>query len=193
LELRLAVSDLNVELAKNSTLPQLDLEYTYAAAGQAGTMGRAFDSVFDRPAEDHTVGVSAVVPLGNRAAEARLRQAKLLRTRNQMDRERIAQSVRQEVLETVDGLQQNWRRILAAEQGTSAALRDYQVEQQQFQLGFRTSTEVLSAASRLADAQLRRIRAFAEYEVAQVRVAFATGTLLGRGNVQLLPTPTEGK
>lgn len=192
-ELRLAVNDLDVELAKNNTLPRLDLGYTYAAAGQAGTTGRAFGNVFDRPAEDHTVGVSAVVPLGNRAAQARLRQARLERIRNQADRERIEQSVRQEVYEAVDGLQQNWRRILAAEQGAVATYRDYQVEQQQFQLGMRTSTEVLSAASRLADAQLRRIRAFADYEIAQVLVARATGTLLGQGNIQLQTMSVEGK
>lgn len=192
LELRLAVSDLDVELAKNDTLPRLDFDYTYAAAGQARATGRAFENVFDGPAEDHSVGVSAVVPLGNRAAQARLQRARLERVRNQADRERIEQLVRQEVYETVDGLQQNWRRILAAEQGAVRAYRDYQVEQQQFQLGESTSTDVLFAASRLADAQVRRIRAFADYEIAQVRVARATGTLLGRGNVQLQPTLPEG-
>ncbi len=54
-------------------------------------------------------------------------------------------------------------------------------------LGKRTSTDVLLSASRLADAQSRRIRAFAEYEIAQVLLARATGTLLGRGQVQLNP------
>jgi outer membrane protein len=192
LELRLAINDLDVELAKNDTLPRLDLDYSYTAAGQAGSTGGAFDDVFDRPTEDHAVGVSAVVPLGNRAAQARLRRARLERIRNQMDRERIGQFVRQEVYEAADGLKQNWRRILAAEQGAVTAYRDYQVEQQQFQLGVSNSTAVLYAASRLADAQLRRIRAFVGYEVAQVRVARATGTLLGRGNIQLQPTPVEG-
>jgi outer membrane protein len=192
LELRLAVNTLDVELAKNDTLPQLDLDYTYAAAGQAGTAGRAFGNIFDNPAEDHTVGVSAAIPLGNRAAQARLRQARLQRVRTQADQKRIEQFVRQEVLEAVDGLQQNWRRILAAEQGAVAAYRDYEVERSQFQLGLSNSTFVLQAASRLADAQLRRIRAFTEYEVAQVLVARATGTLLGRGNIQLEPTPAEG-
>jgi outer membrane protein TolC len=191
LELRLAINDLDVELARNDTLPQLDLDYTYAAAGQAGSTGRALGNVFDRPANDHTVGLSAAIPLGNRAAQARLRQARLQKVRTQADRQRIEQQVRQDVYESVDGLEQNWRRILAAEQGAVAAYRDYQVEQQQFQLGMSTSTDVLFAASRLADAQLRRIRAFTEYEVAQVQVARATGTLLGHGNVQLQPVPAE--
>lgn len=62
---------------------------------------------------------------------------------------------------------------------------DHTVEQLKFQLGQRTSVEVLDAASNLADAQLRKISAFASYEIAQVYLARATGTLLGYGRIQL--------
>jgi outer membrane protein len=193
LELRLVINDIDVDLARNNMLPQLDLDYTYTAGGQSGSVGRALGHAFDHPSQDHTVGLSATIPLGNRAAQARLRQARLERVRTEVDRERLEQQIRQEIYEVVDTLEQNWRRILAAEQGVGRALRDYQVEQSQFQLGRRTSTEVLSAAARLGEAQLRRIHAFAEYEVAQVRLAEATGTLLGHGQVQLEPVTVEGK
>jgi outer membrane protein len=190
LELWLAIDEMDVELARNDALPQLDLDYTYSAAGRSRSAGRAFDEIFDRPAQDHTVGVSAAIPLGNQAAQARLRRARLEKVRDQADRQRTEQFIRQQVDEAVDALVQNWRRILAAEQGAGAALRDYQVEQKQFQLGLSTSTDVLFAASRLADAQLRRIRAFADYEIVQVRLAQATGTLLGYEQIQL-PPPAE--
>ena len=187
LELRLAINDMDIALAKNNTLPQLDLGYSYLAGGQSRTMGRAFGEVFDRPSQEHAITLSAAIPLGNQAAEARLRQARLGRIRTQVDRERQSQQIRQEVYEVVDALEQNWRRILAAEQGVGQAFRQYKVEQSQFQLGKRTSTDVLLAASNLANAQLRRISAFADYEVAQVRLAQATGTILGRAAVQLQP------
>jgi len=193
LELRLALDDLGVELARNDRLPQLTFEYGYAAGGQSRRVGSALESIFDGPSEEHTVGLSTVIPLGNRAAEARFRQARLERVRSQINQKQLRQRIRLQVYEAVDGLQQNWRRILAAEQGAVAAYRDYKVEQSQFQLGVSTSTFVLLAASRLADAQLRRIRAFAEYEIAQVRLAGATGTLLGRGRIQLEPAVLDGK
>ena len=60
-------------------------------------------------------------------------------------------------------------------------------------MGRRTSTEVLQAASRLAEEQLRRISAFADYEITQVMLARATGTLLGRGQVRLQPVVLESK
>ncbi len=185
LEFRLAVDDIGVNLARNRLLPELTLDYTYTAGGIARRTGAAFENIFDDPSHGHAVRLSAEIPLGNEAAEARFRQARLAKIRDQADQERLAQFIHQEVYDAADGLEQNWRRILAAEQGVVAAYRDYGVEQSQFQLGVRTSTDVLFAASRLADAQSRRIRAFAEYEIAAVRLAQATGTLLGRDQIRL--------
>ncbi|MCP4708343.1 MAG: TolC family protein, partial [Planctomycetes bacterium] len=125
------------------------------------------------------------VPIGNKAAKARLHQMRLEKTKNIQTRQLWKQLIEQEVYETSTDLRQNWRRIQAAVQGVDAAYNDYRVEQSQFQLGFRTSTDVLFSAARLADAQLRRIRSYVEYEIAQIRLARATGTLLGYGNIQL--------
>jgi outer membrane protein TolC len=193
LELRLAIGDIDIALARNNLLPLLNVEYTYTAGGQAGSVGGAVDNLVHRPAQDHWIGLSAAIPLGNRAAEAQYRRARLEKVRIELDRQQQQQQVRQDVYDALDGLQQNWRRILAAEQGVIAAYREYRVEQSQFQLGRRTSTEVLQAASSLAENQLRRISTFADYEIAQVMLARATGTLLGHGQVQLPPAVLEGK
>ncbi|MBM4029826.1 MAG: TolC family protein, partial [Planctomycetes bacterium] len=193
LEFRLAIGDIDLALARNNRLPLLDLEYAYVAGGQAGNVGGAFEDLFRDPLHDHRIGLSATIPLGNRAAEARLRRARLAKVQDEVSRDRQEQRIRQEVYDAVDGLQQNWRRILAAEQGVITAYRNYRVRQSQFQVGRTDSTEVLRAAESLAVEQFRRIRAFAEYEIAQVLLARATGTLLGHGQVQLSPVVLEGK
>lgn len=187
-EFSLAAADARLALARNALLPDLTFDYSYTVAGRAGSTGDAYDQLFEEPLQDQTFGLAAIVPLGNRAAQARLRRERLSRTQTEIEGLRIAQLIRQEVYDAADELEQGWRRILAAEQGVVAAYRDYKVEQSQFQLGQRTSTDVLLAASRLADAQLRRIRAFAGYEVAQVNLARATGTLLGRNPIPLTTT-----
>jgi outer membrane protein len=185
LEFQLAAGDLDIALARNNLLPQLNLEYAYAARGQAGSVGGALEGIFRDPAQDHQIGLSAVIPLGNRVAEAQYRRVRLPRVQTEFARQQQELRIRQEVYDAVDNLQQYWRRILAAEQGVTRALRDYQVNQSQFQVGRRDSTDVLLAASRLADAQSRRISTFADYEITQVLLARATGTLLGRGHVQV--------
>ncbi len=193
LEFQLAISDLDIARAKNDLLPRLDLDYSYRAIGRAGNVGGAFEDLFRDPGQEHRVGLSAAIPLGNRAAEAEYRRARLAKVQAELGRQDLEQRIRQEVYETVYALQQSWRRILAAQQGVARAYREYRAEQSEFQLGRRTSIEVLNAASQLANARSRQIDSFISYERTQIELARATGTLLGRGNVRLQPAILEGK
>ena len=191
LELQLAIDELDIGLARNATLPDLRLNYSYAAQTQAGDTGHALGDFGDRLSEDHLVGLSASIPLGNRAAQAKLERARLQQLQDQASYARLRQLIQQQVYDTVRALSNSWRRILAAEKTVDAAYRDYKVEQSQFQLGVRTSTDVLDSATGLADAQLSRIRALAEYEIAQIDLARATGTLLGHSRIILEPTDIQ--
>lgn len=103
------------------------------------------------------------------------------------------QFIERQVLDAIDQIQEAWQRILAAREETLLAATNYKAEQKQFLAGSRTSTDVLTAADFLAEAQLREVNALAAYEVAKIDLAFVTGTLLGSGKVELQPyvaTPT---
>jgi len=63
------------------------------------------------------------------------------------------------------------------------AARTLEGEQRQFEVGIRTSTDVLDAAAQLANAQSREVRALADWQIALVDLAFATGTTLGGARV----------
>ena len=191
LEEYLKIDALNIELARDATRPDLRIRYTYTAQSDSRTVGGAFEDLAGDTTDDHAIGLSWTIPLGNKAARARLQQARLAKIQDQVESDRLRQIIRQEVYEAVSQLERNWRRILATEQGVIAAYRDYRMEQSQFQLGARTSTDVLFSAGRLADAQLSQIRAFADYEIAQVYLARATGTLLGHGQVLLQPITVD--
>jgi len=191
LELQLAIDELEVEVARNSTLPDLSFNYSFAAQTQAGDAGHALGDFGDKTSDTHSFGLSASIPLGNRAANARLERARLRQIQDQASYARLRQFIQQEVYDTVRALNNSWRRILAAEKTVETAYRDYKVEQSQFQLGYRTSTDVLDSATGLANAQLNRISAFAEYEISQIRLARATGTLLGYSRIVLEPTDIQ--
>src|SRR5579871_5393814 len=55
----------------------------------------------------------------------------------------------------------------------------------EFRQGRRASTDVLQAAAQFAPAQSRDVGAQAEYEISQIDIAFASGTLIGQGRVIL--------
>jgi outer membrane protein TolC len=187
MELSLAIDELNIESARNATLPDVTFDYAFGTRTESGTIGRAFGNLANSSFRSHSIGLSASIPLGNEVAKARLHRARLQRMQGLISREQLQQRIRQEVREAVNDLRQNWRRILAAAQNLTAAHSDYEVEQSQFQVGRSTSTEVLRKAGALGDAQLRKIRAFVGYEIAKVDLARTTGTLLGYGRIQLEP------
>ena len=101
--------------------------------------------------------------------------------------------IQQEVANALDRLEATWQRILASRQRAQLAGRNLEAEQRQFDLGLRTSTDVLDAQTRLADAQSAEILALTEYQIAQVDLAYATGTTLAASAVEWEPAvPSEG-
>ena len=187
LELQLARDADTVDYLRNQALPLVTLNYTYNINGLGPTRPDAYDLLYDKNFEDHALGLQLLVPLGNEAAKSRLRQSFYQRRQRIASRESRRTLIEVEVLKAVDQLEANWQRILASRQNTILNSRLYQAEKRQFELGLRTSTEVLDAQTKFAEAQSAEINALTEYQVAQVDLAFATGTLLGAAKVTWQP------
>ena len=183
LELQLAIDASTIDSERNASLPLFVLDYEYRINGFSGSFNGAFRDLGGNSHVDHTVALQAEIPLGNQAARSRLRRAMLQRIQCLATREQRRLAIRQEVYDAVDALEQDWQRILAARQEVKLAGVTYEAEKRQFEVGLRTSTDVLQAAARVADAQSREIRALTAYEISQIDIAFATGTLIGRGRV----------
>jgi outer membrane protein TolC len=183
LELRLASDAASIALARNQALPLLALDYTYRVNGLGRSFNSSVDTLSEATFDDWTLGLNFEVPIGNEAARSRVRRALLQRVQRLATRDAREQSIRQEVLGAVDTINAGWQRILAARQSVILNTRALQAEQRQFDQGLSTSTDVLDAAARLAESQAAEVRALADYQIAQVDLAFATGTLLGAARV----------
>jgi len=193
LELALAKDISTIDFMRNQALPAVTLGYTYNINGLGATRGDAYDLLHDKIFEDHFIGLQVLVPLGNEAAKSRLLQSVYQRRQRLATRERRKTLIELEVLKAVDQLEANWQRILASRQSAILAGRVFEAEKRQFELGLRTSTDVLDAQTKFAESQSSEIRALAEYQIAQIDLAFATGTLLGAAKVQWEPVvPADG-
>ncbi|MCK4957985.1 MAG: TolC family protein [Planctomycetes bacterium] len=187
LEVQLARDVSTIDFNRNQALPLVTLDYTYNINGLGATRNDSYDVLGDKNFEDHRLGLQLLVPLGNQAAKNNLLRSFYARRQRLASRENRSQQIEREVLNAIDQLEANWQRILASRQNTVLAGRLFQAEQRQFELGLRTSTDVLDAQTGFADAQSAEIRALTEYQIAQVDIAFATGTLLGAARVQWQP------
>jgi outer membrane protein TolC len=182
-ELQIAQESSNIELARNGMLPLVSLDYTYNVPGLGGTLNEAFGMAGNHDFDSHRVGLHVEVPIGNEAAKARLRRSLLSRVQALATKEQRIAQITQEVLNALDQLEANWQRIIASRKRVIYAQRVLDVETRQFGLGLRTSTDVLDAQTKLANAQSSEISAITDYQIAQVDIAFATGTVLGASKV----------
>lgn len=191
LELRLLSDSANIKFNKNQILPQLDLNATYVVNGLGDSSNASFRQLRENKYEDWSIGATFSTPIGNDAAQSRYRQSLLTRIQRLGSREARKQTIRQDVFDAVDRIDAGWQRILATRQATILSTRTLQAEQRQFEVGTSTSTNVLDQATRLAEAQLNEIVAITDYEVAQIDLAVATGTLLGAQHIRWEPAEPE--
>lgn len=192
LELRLASDLSQIQFSKNQALPLLTLDYTYRINGLGDSLNSSTSVMRENNFEDWELGLRGEIPIGNEAAKSRVRRALLTRLQRLATREARKSSITQEVLDAVDSINAGWQRIMAARQSVLLNQRALEAEQRAFGVGNATSTDVLDAATRLADAQVSEIRAVVDYQIAQIDLAFATGTLLGASRVDWAPgEPSE--
>jgi len=191
LELQIAQDTGTLDYMRGQALPLVTLDYKYNINGLGATENDSFDLLFNKKFEDHRLGLQLVVPLGNSAAESRLRQAFYQRVQRLASRDSRRALIELEVLNAIDQVEANWQRILASRQRAILDGRLFEAEKRQFEIGLRTSTDVLQAQTSFADAQSAEILALAEYQIALVDLAYSTGMLLGAAKVQWQPVTID--
>lgn len=187
LEVQLASDAVTIGVERNRTLPLVDMQFSYRLNGLGDNIGKSLETTAEYQNPDWTIGLNAEMPLNNEEARSRVRRALLTRMQRFATKESREQSIRSEVLNAADSLELGWQRILAARQAVISATRALESEQRQFDLGRSTSNDVLNSASNLGDAQIAEVQALTDYQLAQIDLAFATGTLLGAAKVEVEP------
>jgi outer membrane protein TolC len=192
LELQIAEDVATVDYMQNQALPLVTMDYRYNINGLGATRDDSLDLLFDKRFEDHRFGLQLLVPLGNEAAKSQLRRVLYQRRQRLASRDNREAMIELEVLNAIDQVEANWQRVLASRQSAILDGRLYDAEKRQFELGLGISTDVLQAQAVLANSQRAEILALAEYQIALVDLAYATGTLLGAAKVQWEPLATPG-
>jgi outer membrane protein len=189
-ELKLAADAIKIDLAQNATLPVFVVDFEFGLGDRSSTVGSSVANSFEFDNPQWAIGARAAIPITNDAAEARLRRSMLTRLQTTATREQKRLKIRQEVYDAADVLEQNWQRILAARQNVIAAGANYEAEQRLFREGLRTAQDVLVALQQLGKARQKEVKVIAAYQVAQIDLAYATGSLLGYAGTEITPEPT---
>jgi outer membrane protein TolC len=198
-ELSIDALEINERLARNATLPTLDLTARYGYSGLGGTInptqpipqalksgfGDSWDSMtgWDFPA--WVLGLNFSVPIGNNEAEATLVRRRWELQQGEARLQALQQMVIQQVRVAVRALSDGAANIDAALASVELAERNLEAEQTKFDNGLSTNFQVLQIQDDLAQAQLTLIQAYLSYRRAMSGYRVATGSLLTDHGIEI--------
>ena len=173
---------IQVAFRKNQVFPALDLVGGYGRRG-VGSFSTVLEDVRDDIAPHYEFGLVFSIPLGNRDARGRLREARGVRERLQLEMQQLHQQILVDVEIAVGAAQSEFERVAATREARLAAEAAYDAEVKKLENGKSTSFNVLSLQNDLTTARSLEIRALADYNRALTELYFNEGTILERSKI----------
>jgi outer membrane protein TolC len=189
-------SALNRTYQENQLKPQLDLSMNVGVNGLAGddygfVAGSVYDgdwfdslsSMSDMDGFQFGVGVNFLMPLGNKAAKARVRQAEHEGRQEAYRLQDLEDQVRDELEQQLVLLQRAYQQLQLAERFASLAQKTLDQEQRKLEEGLSDTFRMITFQDSLIDAQINKINALTRYRAALATMAFLRGEIFQRHGI----------
>ncbi len=183
-QLAIESHEIVIHQRRNGLQPQLDLTAGYGQSGMGGSWHAAEHRLGSFDSREWSVGLVFEYPLGNRAARARFRRAKLGRDQARVELLALERRIQMEVRNAVRAVRTHGERLRAAAASIEAAqarLRTEEIRHRTARIG--TIQDVLDAQDALAQAERRSLAALIDLNIAMVELGRLQGTLLDAHNV----------
>ena len=194
-------NDITLRFMRNQTLPALDMQAQYGAAGLGGTQYRrtgqgvtsqiigtvpggyadAFRNLRNLDYPNWNFQLNLSYPLGGSAAEASLARARVQRNQSAAQLRALELQVATEVTNAALQVENSLKRYEAATAARSLAQTRLDAEQSRFDVGLSTNFFVVQAQRDLATAQNTELRALLDYRRALVDFARVQEAPANRG------------
>jgi outer membrane protein len=175
---------ISTNVAKNQVLPQLDVTFQYEVEGMRDTIDDAFDNLTTNRFISYTLGVSFSYNIGERAARAAYRRARLQESQAIVAINQIADAIVEDVNTRIRTLNVRYEQIPPSLDSAIAAernLRSLQARTQSINPNY-LQTE-LTAVESLSSNRQTLLGVLIEYNVGLIQLERAKGTLLDYNNV----------
>lgn len=170
---------------RNQRLPSLNVVGgTGLAASGEDSRSDAWQTVGDADEPYWTLGVTFSMPLGNRAAKGRHRQAVAAAERKTLEARRTEEEALLEVDNALAALEPGWERVEATRDAREYAEQALAAEQAKLERGRSTSFVVLEMQKNLTAARKDEIAASTGYRQCLSVLALAEGTIFDRHGIE---------
>ena len=188
----LANQDISARFTGDALTPSLHVFSLYAGAGLAGDNSKATTGAgqslfqgFSAQYPEYASGLSLVLPLRNRAAQADNLRARLEQQQLEVSEQRLKQQVELEVRQAMVSLTQGKAQIEAANEAVKLASQVLDGERSKLESGVSTTYNVILRQRDLAAARQAQISASVAYAKALVDMHRSTGSTLKENGIEL--------
>ena len=188
----LANQDISARFTRNGLLPNVSVFSLFAGAGLAGNnsnittgAGKSLFQDFSAEYPEYASGLSMVIPIRNRSAQADNLRARLEQQQLEVGMQRLNQQVELEVRQAMVNLTQGQAQVEAANEALKLAGQVVDAEAAKLESGVSTTYNVVLRQRDLAAARGAQIAAAVTYAKALVDIHRATGATLKENGIEL--------
>ncbi|TMQ26295.1 MAG: TolC family protein, partial [Deltaproteobacteria bacterium] len=174
-------ADIDVDVAHNALLPQIDLTLSGGVSGTGDTSSAAFAGLGGDSNNGFGYQVVAGLSLSfELSGAAKSAHAAAVAKRHSLDIQRVdlERQIDAQVVSSVKTLQSGRTRVALADKAIAIAEENAKNERANFMVQRSNNFQVMQRQTQLIEAQLRRGRAVAEYRKAVAQLQYLSGTLL---------------
>jgi outer membrane protein TolC len=177
-----AINDLQLDLNKNLTRPDVRLDLNYQATGTAGSQfefgegfpppvvsrtdrsfGSALGDAFTGAYPSWSAAINVNYPIGKTAQRAALARTEIARRQLDLDIKGLELQIVRDVREAARQVQNSFERVQAARTAREASEVQLEAENRRFQVGMSTTLEQQVRQRSLAQARLQELQAMIDY------------------------------
>ena len=189
----------SIRLAHNQLRPDLELNGFYQSSGLGGNqhslitgqltstggIGTSFNQLFGFGFPGYGGQLTLNMPIRNRAAQSRLGNDLVARTRDLYTSRQVEEQIVRQVRDALNQLDTARLSLTAAESSLDLAKKSLAADQRKFELGAEANFFVLDSQTRLANAELVLLQTRISYQLALAAIQHASGKLLAPYLVQI--------
>ena len=173
---QIAETERNLRIAKNQTLPQLDLVFGYRMIGA----GPSFSDSSSLSDSTWTVGLATSTDIRRTAERTRYEQIKLDVLAVKRNYQLLKDTVVREVKDAIRSLEKNRKRIDIQKADINHAQQKLKLARIKFDRGLADNFELIDAEEEIIRAETNYISAVTDYIISQAELKRAVGTLIKR-------------
>jgi len=198
LKKNLEARDLNLSVAKNQTLPGLDLSLSYWSPGLSGDKlvylnndpflgvvigsqkgpNNSLRDAFKMLYANWNIGLTLSIPLSNFLTRADVAYAQLDLSQSQLKLKNAEQQVSLEVSDAVRSVETNAKQVTAYRVAREMAVKSLEAEEKKLSVGLSTNYFILEFQDKLANARSTELKAKVDYILSAERLEKAMGRSL---------------